>query len=257
MSLQTGILSNPNNDISHRMARNSRRQAATAEKERESDEAAKPKASGRRGKSTRAGAVLSASSSGRVKTPRVRPGDLFILVRHTDTHIDTPAPPVLPTQSDTMSPEPIVLPLPTQIAEPLVPDFTLAGPAVDPAFNLFSSFDFGFNDTTTFQGFDARGSFPSQNVPDAHFTPSDPTFFGLSTDFNALIPVEDPLQDFNAPRSFTSQDLPGGQFTTFHPTLFRLSTDLNALFPSHTPVKDPLQDFMNLFEPSGLAGDFG
>ncbi|KAJ6615764.1 hypothetical protein B0H10DRAFT_1949647 [Mycena sp. CBHHK59/15] len=239
MSLQTGILSNPNNDISHGMARNSRRQAATAEKERESDEAAKPKASGRRGKSTRAGAILSASSSGRVKTP------------------NTTAPPVLPTQSDTMSPEPIVFPLPTQTAEPLVPDFTVAGPAVDPAFNLFSSFDFGFNDTTTFQGFDAPGSFPSQNFPDTHFTPSDPTLSGLSTDFNTLIPVEDPLQDFNAPRSFTSQDLPGGHFTTSDPTLFRLPTDLNALLPSDAPVEDPLQDFMNLFEPSGLAGDFG
>ncbi|KAJ6605733.1 hypothetical protein B0H10DRAFT_2228989 [Mycena sp. CBHHK59/15] len=44
MSLRTGILSNPNNDISHRMSRNSRRQAATAEKEQESRDAAKPKA---------------------------------------------------------------------------------------------------------------------------------------------------------------------------------------------------------------------
>ncbi|KAJ6586660.1 hypothetical protein B0H10DRAFT_2197965 [Mycena sp. CBHHK59/15] len=44
MSLWTGILSNPNNDISHRMSRNSRRQAATAEKEQESRDAAKPKA---------------------------------------------------------------------------------------------------------------------------------------------------------------------------------------------------------------------
>lgn len=66
MSLQTGILSNSNNEFSHRMARNSQRQAATARRARE-------KAStGKRVKSKATAPVLSASSSGRVKTAKQR-----------------------------------------------------------------------------------------------------------------------------------------------------------------------------------------
>ncbi|KAJ6574016.1 hypothetical protein B0H10DRAFT_1696492, partial [Mycena sp. CBHHK59/15] len=40
MSLETGILSNPNNEISHRLARNSQRQSAVARKSHESREVA-------------------------------------------------------------------------------------------------------------------------------------------------------------------------------------------------------------------------
>ncbi|KAJ7726301.1 hypothetical protein DFH07DRAFT_782743 [Mycena maculata] len=62
MSLQAGILSNSKNEFSYRMARNSQRQAATARRARE-------KAStGKRVKSKAIAAVLSACSSGRVKT---------------------------------------------------------------------------------------------------------------------------------------------------------------------------------------------
>ncbi|KAJ6556693.1 hypothetical protein B0H10DRAFT_2241174 [Mycena sp. CBHHK59/15] len=103
MSLETGILSNPNNEISHRLARNSQRQSAVARKSHESREVAdltkqlqlqidaeaeKRRASnsatkalkeqikaakgatGGRGKAGN----LSASSSGRVKTRRTRAG---------------------------------------------------------------------------------------------------------------------------------------------------------------------------------------
>ncbi|KAJ7466644.1 hypothetical protein B0H11DRAFT_1869800 [Mycena galericulata] len=66
MSLQTGILSNSNNELSHCMARNTQRQAATARRARE-------KAStGKRAKSKATAPVLSASSSGRVKTAKQR-----------------------------------------------------------------------------------------------------------------------------------------------------------------------------------------
>ncbi|KAJ6553661.1 hypothetical protein B0H10DRAFT_2375645, partial [Mycena sp. CBHHK59/15] len=108
MSLETGILSNPNNEISHRMARNSQRQTTAARKARESREAAdiskelqlqidaeaekrrvsneltkslkeqlnaaKDK-SGKRGKADGKYVILSASSSGRVKTARARAGN--------------------------------------------------------------------------------------------------------------------------------------------------------------------------------------
>jgi hypothetical protein len=62
MSIQTGILSNPNNELSHCMARNSQRQSAAAWKVRESREAETHRAQ------------LKASSSGSVKTARQRIG---------------------------------------------------------------------------------------------------------------------------------------------------------------------------------------
>ncbi|KAJ6615770.1 hypothetical protein B0H10DRAFT_1949652 [Mycena sp. CBHHK59/15] len=62
MSIQTGILSNPNNEMSHRMARNSQRHSAAARKAHES----------RKTKTLRA--QLKASSSGRVRTVRPRAG---------------------------------------------------------------------------------------------------------------------------------------------------------------------------------------
>ncbi|KAJ7025077.1 hypothetical protein C8F04DRAFT_1301207, partial [Mycena alexandri] len=101
MSLRTGILSNSNNDLSHRMARSSQRQSAIARKASESRTAADASAElelqivaeaekrrvsnettkalreqlkiekGKR-KKGKAGEILSASSSGRVKTTRGR-----------------------------------------------------------------------------------------------------------------------------------------------------------------------------------------
>ncbi|KAJ7652760.1 hypothetical protein DFH06DRAFT_1475142 [Mycena polygramma] len=94
MSLQTGILPNQNNELSHRMARNGQRQSAAARRARDeaSDvskdlqlkiaasiaatkslkqqlKATKPS---KRGKSKANAPILSASSSGRVKTARTR-----------------------------------------------------------------------------------------------------------------------------------------------------------------------------------------
>ncbi|KAJ6605644.1 hypothetical protein B0H10DRAFT_2311707 [Mycena sp. CBHHK59/15] len=126
-----------------------------------------------------------------------------------------------------------------QTTEALVPDFTLAGPAVDPMFDLFPTFDFRFNDTTTSQGFNAPGSFPSHEFPDAPF---DPNIFGL-TNYNAPITSEPGFS--------------GDHFTPPDPTLFGLSADFNAQIPSGAPVEDPLQDFMALFGPYGIPGDVG
>ncbi|KAJ6569994.1 hypothetical protein B0H10DRAFT_1964870 [Mycena sp. CBHHK59/15] len=123
--------------------------------------------------------------------------------------------------------------------EALVPDFTLAGPAVDPMFDLFPTFDFRFNDTTTSQGFNAPGSFPSHEFPDAPF---DPNIFGL-TNYNAPITSEPGFS--------------GDHFTPPDPTLFGLSADFNAQIPSGAPVENPLQDFMALFGPYGIPGDVG
>jgi hypothetical protein len=70
MSLKTGILSN--NELSHRMARNNQRQSAAARRAREAHEKAAKAPSGNRGKSRATAVVLSASSSGCVRTTRPR-----------------------------------------------------------------------------------------------------------------------------------------------------------------------------------------
>ncbi|KAJ6474954.1 hypothetical protein C8R45DRAFT_1010906, partial [Mycena sanguinolenta] len=93
LSLESGILTNSNNDLLHRMARNSQCQTATVRKSRESRidaEAEKRRAStaltkdlkaqlkavkatsGKRGKSKAKTVILSASSSGRVKMTQSR-----------------------------------------------------------------------------------------------------------------------------------------------------------------------------------------
>ncbi|KAJ6483018.1 hypothetical protein DFH09DRAFT_950106, partial [Mycena vulgaris] len=107
MSMETGILSNPNNELSHRMSRNSQRQSTIARKSRESREAAdisdelqlqinastaltktlkaqlkvaKGTSSKRKKKSDEMSVILSASSSGHVKTARGREGDLLLFM---------------------------------------------------------------------------------------------------------------------------------------------------------------------------------
>ncbi|KAJ7663763.1 hypothetical protein DFH06DRAFT_986442, partial [Mycena polygramma] len=101
MSLETGILPNHNNELSHRMARNGQRQSAAARRARESSEASdiskdlqlkiaasiaatkslkeqlKATKPSKQGKSKAKAPILSASSSGRVKTARTRTGNSY------------------------------------------------------------------------------------------------------------------------------------------------------------------------------------
>ncbi|KAJ7300410.1 hypothetical protein DFH08DRAFT_1000753 [Mycena albidolilacea] len=167
MSLRTGILSNTNNEMSQRMARNSQRQSTAARKVRETRDAAdtskqlqlqidaeieKRRASSQLMKDLRAqlkatksgrgkSANLSASSSGRVKTTRERSGNvpLFVLSvwagLKTTTAVQTT---VLPTQSDN------VPSIPTAISGPSfdfdIPTVPSTANFTDPAFD--STFTF-------------------------------------------------------------------------------------------------------------------
>jgi hypothetical protein len=83
MSMETGILSNNNNEVSHRMSRSSQRQSAIARKSRRSRAAAELKvANGTSGKKKKKSnePLPSASSSGRVKTSRGRAGNSILLI---------------------------------------------------------------------------------------------------------------------------------------------------------------------------------
>ncbi|KAJ6590825.1 hypothetical protein B0H10DRAFT_2233471 [Mycena sp. CBHHK59/15] len=162
MSIQTGILSNPNNEMSHRMARNSQHHSRKVHESRET-------------KTLRA--QLKASSSGRVRTARPRAA---------------PAPP-LAMQSENISTAALTVPTTaTQSAASSVPEFDSAQPTTGSAFDFLPDFNFDFNIFTD-------SSSPSAD-PSTFDLTFDPALFGLSADFNAAIPSgvlpEDPLQDF-------------------------------------------------------------
>ncbi|KAJ7912812.1 hypothetical protein B0H13DRAFT_1874401 [Mycena leptocephala] len=124
MSLKTGILSNTNNELSHRMARNNQRQSAAARRAREAHEKAAKAPSGNRGKSRATAVVLSASSSGCVRTTRPR--------------TNAPAQPAQSESNNSLTPT-VVKTTTTQVEEPPMAANSVQ-PPVDPAF-----FDFDFD----------------------------------------------------------------------------------------------------------------
>ncbi|KAJ7882085.1 hypothetical protein B0H14DRAFT_2565605 [Mycena olivaceomarginata] len=173
MSIQTGILSNTNNEMSHRMARNCQRRSAAARKARESRETKTHKAQLKNAKA--------------------------------------PAPP-LEVQSENMSTADAIFP-PAETQSPPSPlpefDSAQAQAATGSEINFLSQFNFDLNmftDSSILDGANLGGSFPAE-APTGSADPSafefafDPTLFGLSTDFDCAIPSanalsEDPLQDF-------------------------------------------------------------
>ncbi|KAJ6469411.1 hypothetical protein C8R45DRAFT_1167059, partial [Mycena sanguinolenta] len=193
LSLQTGILANNNNDMSHRMARNAQRQSATARK------------AGRDTKAKR-GKVPSASSSGRVKVARTR----------------SKTKPALPMQSDVP-----VASLSTAVAAATQPEQNLAEFAAVAAIDVdsFANVNFDFNlsgpidnaDVPTLEPSSGADFFPTVDVNLPLFDPATFEF-----DFN--IPTADPLDEFM--NSFGFWDVPGG-FDAF-PDVFPASAPAQA-----------------------------
>ncbi|KAJ6574171.1 hypothetical protein B0H19DRAFT_1253912 [Mycena capillaripes] len=210
MSLETGILSNPNNEISHRMARNSQRQSNAARKERESHEAADISkdlqlridaeaekrrvsneltkslkaqlkdakgTSGKRGKASRKPAILSASSSGRVKTTRATEGATM---------------PLHAVQSDDVPSAVVALPTGMQPADLN----SIQSAAHAPAFNLSNNYDLDFDSLMR----DLDWSFlqdPAVAKLFAYDPASDPTLFvNFNTPVPSSAPPEGPNDDF-------------------------------------------------------------
>ncbi|KAJ7502291.1 hypothetical protein B0H11DRAFT_2365652 [Mycena galericulata] len=276
MAVRTGVLANSNNDAVHRMSRNYQRRSTSARKVRESREAsdiphqlqvqieaevekhresnalsktlkeqlkAAKGTSGKGGSSASSVALLSASSSGRVRSAPVR----------------TAAPtPILSTQSDETSSLPGAL---------LIPEFVSAPPAGD-SISQYRS-DAPILSTQS----DQRSSVPGaplipefispppagnlgdvpNTFPEFNFAHSDLSerLLGLF-DFNALIPasapVEDPLQDLmnswdisSVPDFGTTPDFPSfisvgssaDQLPLLLPTSARVAT---SPFPVHPHI---------------------
>ncbi|KAJ6527273.1 hypothetical protein DFH09DRAFT_1094940 [Mycena vulgaris] len=193
MSLTTGILSNFNNEMSHRMSRNCQRQSASACNAHKSREgqftASKGTSGGRRRKSGSETVILSASSSGRVKTVRVRK--------------DAPA--VLETQAENTS-IPATCPVvdPPHSGEPPITNFSPMQPPAEFKFNLtgFPALDFDALMADVSFG----GSTPTvpPSLQNPALSPFDPTLFDFTSldpsHFEISMPIagssEDPLQDF-------------------------------------------------------------
>ncbi|KAJ7291881.1 hypothetical protein C8J57DRAFT_1588616 [Mycena rebaudengoi] len=201
-SMETGILSNPNNELTHRISRNAQRQSAIARKSRESREAAdvskelqlQIKAStaltkslkeqlkatkGTSGKKKKSDeTILSASSSGRVKTAR----------RHAEPSIPAT------TQSDkpSSSTEAPIATTTTQSAEPLIPELYSAPDYVLSDFefdSLMRSLEGATNSSSSTQ------HLASAMMPAFDPTLFDPTLFGLTADLNTLMPFSAPPGD--------------------------------------------------------------
>ncbi|KAJ6448604.1 hypothetical protein C8R47DRAFT_1296991 [Mycena vitilis] len=199
MSLQTGILSNPNNELAHRMARNGQRQSAAVHRARESRKTedvskelqrqldasiaatkslkeqlkAAKAPSGRRGKSKSTAVVLSASSSGRVRTARTRKDA-----------------PVQPTQSESDVSLNTVLLTTNPVQEDAQP---MPVEWVQPSADTASSFDANIDSLLASLGFPDTGfTFPAQDLAMTQVSSLDPILdpavFGF--DFNMLMPFE-------------------------------------------------------------------
>ncbi|KAJ6613945.1 hypothetical protein B0H10DRAFT_2046774 [Mycena sp. CBHHK59/15] len=261
-SVRTGILSNLHNEVFHCMARNSQRQSTLARKAQESREltdaskqlqdeldeelekrrqsnartkdlkeklkAVKETSSGRskKGKSSDTSAIISASSSGRVKTAAVRSNPLACRLETQSNNVPAAGTPL----ADTMQPEEFAM-SGFESAQPAtqstldfwsIPDFDLAGLMVPSSSGV--STDVGRTPTPDFQNFD--------------FTPIElDTFLGLNSGVDALIPTATPAdyppQNFNTfdlMDSFSTSSLPSDFFSEF----FSLSSSM-ASGPSFDP----------------------
>ncbi|KAJ7166137.1 hypothetical protein C8R46DRAFT_997239 [Mycena filopes] len=285
-SLKTGILSNSNNDLVHRMSRNAQRQSATdrkalesrtaaddakqirlrlegeVEKRRVSNETTKALtqqlkvATGKAGKARKSADLPSASSSGRVKSARSKPA----------------RPPAPATQSPPTSPTDSAASLPVVQAEPALPVVALppSNPvqfANTPAFDQTSN-DFGFNfyadvpntnfDVTPVQTLNAPALNSSNDFNhgfDFNFGYSDVPNTGFGTNgivHSTSTPALNSSSEFNF--NFGDSDMATATFTSFNPisdpTLFGFTASaFNTLLPS---ARDPLDDFMQFCESSGV-----
>ncbi|KAJ7264262.1 hypothetical protein C8J57DRAFT_1718701 [Mycena rebaudengoi] len=244
MTLRTGILANPNNEGSHRMARNSQRQSTTARKALESrtavDEsreiqnqidaeiesrrastartntlqvelkAAKSKA----GKQRKSVGILSASSSGRVKT---RGGQVAPVPVRTQSPTPTPLDDTPPAAIHT---------------ENFAAEFAVAT-------GSNSSQEFDLDIASLLNGGAAIGSSFPLNIPPTFQFPTfdpffDPALFGFTaSEFNTLIPLpSDPALD-------ELMSLWEGSGTFPQPDFDASAFDHLPLLPPPPPVSPP------------------
>ncbi|KAJ6538737.1 hypothetical protein B0H10DRAFT_2448672 [Mycena sp. CBHHK59/15] len=255
MSLKTGILSNSNNELSHRMARNSQRQSAVARRATESRDAANvskdlqrrideeaekrrlsnettkflkaqlkdAKGTSKRGRAAEKTVILSASSSGRVSSAPAR------------REVPTPAAPV---QSDYVPSAPVAT---STSGEELSVD--------EASSHRYSSPEPTMNTWNGNLDFDSLiYDLPAINTDGNWYFLQDPSLGSFLSTYN---PASDPTLFMHSNTSTTSHAYPEDPTQNF--------TDIYGLrgaetaMPSAASPEDPLQDLLDLY---GGAGSF-
>ncbi|KAJ6595251.1 hypothetical protein DFH09DRAFT_1413358 [Mycena vulgaris] len=247
MSLETGILSNPNNEISHRMARSSQRQSNAARKARESHQAAniskelqlqinaeaekrrvsneltkslKEQLNAAKGKSialTENSAAPMPVHGAQSDNASLSAGGKVIFsvsLAWSAKQNSGASIPARETQLDII-PSATIAPAIAQSSEPPMAEFQPAAPS-DSTFDLLHGMDFNFN----WLAHDLAGA----NNESSHLA-RDPA----TAEFLAYDPAVDP----------------------------NLFAEFNTLIPSIAPPADPLQNFMDLYGTSSAFFDAG
>ncbi|KAJ7434269.1 hypothetical protein B0H11DRAFT_2118810 [Mycena galericulata] len=269
MSRRTGVMANSNNELVHRVGRSVGRHTTTARKRREGREVAnathqlqlqieaeaeKRRESNRltktlkeqlktaKGTSSTRGnsatsAVLSASSSGRVRTtPPVRSGNIISMITSDNSALtfllEAPTP-MVSMQSQGTGVLPTDPPARSEASTPMVSaqseatGVLLTGPQLPvPSMPQLDSERLAGNSRLAIW--------------------LDPNFdlTTLMDTSNFEVPSVSPFSDVD--------------FSTFDcNTFFGLSSDFNAPGPSAVPANNPLHDLMNFSDPSFLTSDFG
>ncbi|KAJ7785121.1 hypothetical protein DFH07DRAFT_934967 [Mycena maculata] len=211
MSLRTGIISNPNNEVVNRMSRNVARQSATARKARESRELADESKQiqlqlEQEVERRRHERDVSGPSATPTQSPVVLPSTRQI----SDPSIvdfsypqPAPAPWAAPTQS------PSAFPSTSQISDPSIADFSYPQPLTEyftynhstPNYRSGSDFDIASLGLSTLQFPQQPSAVPMESPPPAFdlSTFGGNTSFGLSSDFNALVPFHAPAIEYGYP----------------------------------------------------------
>ncbi|KAJ7705076.1 hypothetical protein B0H16DRAFT_1482466 [Mycena metata] len=203
ISERTGILSNPNNEMSHRMSRNSQRQSATARKALESRTAADASAElqlqidaeaeksrisketmkalkaqlkaekGKAGKGRKSGEILSASSSGRGKTTQGNTGALSVIATQTP-----------PVEQSALESPPIEPPAQesTSLDVGIPPQTAPNEPTLDPTLEYIRNFDF----SSAMAG--AENSFTPPHASSSASVSHSASFSVGASNFNGLLP---------------------------------------------------------------------
>ncbi|KAJ7774536.1 hypothetical protein DFH07DRAFT_937139 [Mycena maculata] len=250
MSLRTGIISNPNNEVVNRMSRNVARQSATACKARESRELADESKQiqlqleqevERRRESTALSKELKErlkATKGTSVAPRATPTQSPVILPSTrqisdpsivDFSYPQPAPvrSVAPWAAPTQSPS--ALPSTSQISDPSIADFSYPQPLTEyftynhstPNYRSGSDFDIASLGLSTLQFPQQPSAVPMESPPPAFDLSAfgGNTSFGLSSDFNALVPFHAPAIEYGYPVQdytmslFESYGFPSGAAT--------------------------------------------
>ncbi|KAF8136057.1 hypothetical protein K438DRAFT_2121651 [Mycena galopus ATCC 62051] len=244
MCLETGILSNPNNELSHCMARNTQRHSSAIRKANESREAADISAELRlqieaEAEKRRASNLKTRSLKAQLKPPKIHRGSggsrvTFFPRARVDaskhrgheqvicanTNSDTEIP-VDTMQSDgpgstaaaapTLGSAELASDLPFDFlvtSAPSLPESSSVGLATDAAFEFLGDLNWNFDvpiGSSSLESSDIGGLFPVQDVPNGVLSTFDPTFLRLATDsWDTLIP-SDGVEPFDDFLAFTME----------------------------------------------------